>query len=103
MTRPPTRPIDEIDAALDDIQQTRERLLAQPAGAERSLQLAELADAEALWWEALSERAGTRVHWRAALSAREYAQATARHHRRQAAPPQPAPLTTTAATAGAAA
>lgn len=74
----------QVDAALDDILQARVAAVAQPVSVERCLQLAELADVEAAWWEELSERCRTRVHWRAALTAREHARHTARHWREQA-------------------
>lgn len=102
MTNPPSHPSSieqQIDAALDEIQQARAQLLARPASPHRSVQLAELAEAEAAWWARLCEHSDTRVHWRAALSAREHAQHTARRHRRQAGCPQPAPPATAGATA----
>jgi hypothetical protein len=80
--------IEQVDVALDEIQHARDQVMAQPSSAERALQLAKLADVEASWWEALSERSRTRVHWRAALVAREYAQHAARHWRQGAAAPQ---------------
>lgn len=76
-----------VDAALDQIQQARVAAMAQPGSVERAVQLAELAEAEAAWWEELSERSATRAHWRAALVAREHAQHAARHWRRHAAVP----------------
>jgi hypothetical protein len=84
-------PIEQVDAALDEISRRRTRLMATPATPWRAAQLAELADTEATWWEAVSERCATRVHWRAALAAREHAQHTARHWRAHAHhPPRPA-------------
>jgi hypothetical protein len=77
--------IEQIDDALDEIQRAREQVIAQPPSAERSRQLAEVADVEASWWEALSENSRTRVHWRAALAAREHAQHTAHRWRQSAA------------------
>jgi hypothetical protein len=77
--------IEQIDDALDAIQRAREQVIAQPPSAERSWQLAEAAAAEASWWEALSENSRTRVHWRAALAAREHAQHTAHLWRQSAA------------------
>lgn len=74
----------QVDEALDEILRVRTAATAQPAGVERSLLLAELADVEAAWWEELSERCRTRVHWRAALTAREHARHNARHWREQA-------------------
>ncbi|MGH3795631.1 MAG: hypothetical protein ACRDSP_12145 [Pseudonocardiaceae bacterium] len=106
MDSPRSRPAQigqQIDAALDEIQHVRDQVLTQPPSARRSLQLAELADLEAAWWEALSEHTATRVHWRAALAAREHAQRTARHHRSQAALPQPGDPTAEPVTAGVAA
>ena len=76
---------EQIDAALDKIQHTRELVMTRPTSANQSLQLAELADAEACWWEALSEQCGVRAHWRAALVAREHARLTARRWRHRAA------------------
>ena len=75
---------EQIDTALDEIQQARAVAIALPGSVERCLQLAELADVEAAWWEELSERSRTRIYWRAALAAREYAQHTARHWRDRA-------------------
>ncbi len=77
--------IEQIEAALDSIQRAREQVMAQPPSAEHSQQLAVLADAEASWWEVLSEHSRVRVHWRAALAARERAQHIARNWRRRAA------------------
>ena len=79
---------EQVDGALDEILQARVVAVALPASAERSQQLAELADVEAAWWEELSERSRTRVYWRAALTAREHAQHTARHWRDRAAAQQ---------------
>ena len=75
---------EQIDTALDEIQQARAEAMALPASVERCLQLAELADVEAVWWEELSERTRTRVYWRAALAARAHAQHTASHWRSRA-------------------
>lgn len=75
---------DQVDAALDEIHQVRTRVLTQTPTPARCLQLAALADAEAAWWEVLSESSRTRVHWRAALAAREHAQHTARLWRHRA-------------------
>jgi hypothetical protein len=77
--------IEQINDALDEIQLAREQVLAQPPSAERSRQLAEAAAAEASLWEALSENSRTRVHWRAALAAREHAQHTAHLWRQRTA------------------
>lgn len=77
-------PIDQVDAALDGIYHRRAQLMATPPTPWRAVRLAALADVEATWWEAVSERAHTRVHWRAALLAREHAQRTARHWRHHA-------------------
>lgn len=74
----------QVDAALDEVLHARVAAMAQPAGIERCLLLAELAEVEAAWWEELSERCRTRVHWRAALTAREHARHNARHWREQA-------------------
>ena len=74
----------QVDAALDEILRVRATAMAQPPSVQRCLLLAELADVEAAWWEELSERSRTRVYWRAALTAREHAQHTARHWRVQA-------------------
>lgn len=75
---------EQVDAALDQILQSRAEVMAQPAGVQRCLRLAELAEVEAAWWEELSERSRTRPYWRAALVAREHARQTARHWRTQA-------------------
>ncbi len=77
--------IEQVDASLDEIQRARELVMARPPSMERSLQLAGLADAEACWWELLSEFCRVRVYWRAALAAREHAQLTAWTWRRRAA------------------
>lgn len=73
--------IEKIDAGLDAVYRARAQVLAEPATAARCLRLAELADREASWWEALSEHSRLRVHWRAALTARQHALAAARHWR----------------------
>jgi hypothetical protein len=73
----------EVDTALDAIHRRRAELMAQPGSAQRSHQLAELADTEAACWETVIERSRTRVYWRAAQVAREHARYTAarwRHH-----------------------
>lgn len=75
---------EQVDASLDEIQRARELVMARPPGVERSLRLASLADAEACWWESLSEFCRVRVYWRAALAAREHAQLTARTWRHRA-------------------
>lgn len=77
--------IEQIDAALDEIRSARQQAMAESISVQRFLRLAELADVEARWWEALSEHTRTRVCWRAALVAREHAQRTARHWRHRAA------------------
>ncbi|MDT7597591.1 MAG: hypothetical protein QOJ06_3137 [Pseudonocardiales bacterium] len=74
-----------VDEALDEIQRLRERIVVQPSSAERFMGLAELADSEARWWSMLVEQSRSRVHWRAALSAREHARRTALSWRRRAA------------------
>ena len=94
--------IEQVEAALDGIQRAREQVMAQPPSAEHSQQLAVLADAEASWWEALSEHSRVRVHWRAALTAREHAQHIARSWRRcavlqRASEPVPQPASIGAA------
>ena len=76
---------EQVNASLDTIHRARERVTARPPGAQRSLQLAGLAEAEAGWWEALSEYCRVRVYWRAALTAREHAQLSARTWRHRAA------------------
>jgi D-serine deaminase-like pyridoxal phosphate-dependent protein len=73
-----------VDEALDEIQRLRERIVVQASSAERSAGLAQLADSEARWWSVLVEQSRTRVHWRAALSAREYARQSALSWRRRA-------------------
>ena len=75
---------EQVDSALNQILQSRAEVTAQPAGVQRCLRLAELVEAEAAWWEELSERSRTRAYWRAALVAREHARQTARHWRHQA-------------------
>lgn len=69
---------EQINAGLDRIQQARAEAMTQPAGTERCLYLAELADAEACWWEVLFEHSHARLQWRAALVARDHARHTAR-------------------------
>lgn len=75
----------QVDADLDEIQRTREQVLAQPPSAEKYLELAQLAAAEACLWEALSEHCRVRAYWRAALAAREHAQQAVRCWQRHAA------------------
>lgn len=100
MTTTQVSVFEHADTALDQILQSRAEAVAQPASLQRCLQLAELAETEAAWWEELSERSRTRVYWRAALVAREHALRTVRHWRDQAdalavseavPPPLPAP------------
>lgn len=74
-----------VDEALDEIQRLRERIVVQASSADRFARLAELADSEVRWWSMLVEQSRTRVHWRAALSAREHARQTALSWRRRAA------------------
>lgn len=62
-----------IDAALDQVQRQRERVLAGKAGPRRSALVAELYEREASLWSALFEHTRVRVHWRAALVAEAYA------------------------------
>jgi hypothetical protein len=88
MTTTPTTVLAQVDAALDRLGQARAQATAQPDSLARSRQLAELADIEAAWWEVLAEHSHTRVRWRAALVAREYAQQTARTWRARAAAQQ---------------
>jgi len=76
---------EQVNASLDTIHRAREQVMARPPSAQRSLQLAGLAQAEAGWWELLSEYCPVRVYWRAALAAREHAQLSARTWRRRAA------------------
>ncbi|HEU0087683.1 MAG TPA: hypothetical protein VFQ77_08535 [Pseudonocardiaceae bacterium] len=77
----------QVEAALDAIDRIRAQVLTTPRTVRRCLQLAELADVEAAWWEAFSEDSRNRLHWRAALAARAYAQYTARLWRHRAAQP----------------
>lgn len=75
-----SRPITvRIDAALDQVQRHRERLLAEAAGARRSAGIAELYEREARLWSALFDHSRIRVHWRAALVAEAYARQRARY------------------------
>lgn len=74
-----------VNAALDEIQRARAQVMARPVSLECCVQLAELADIEAAWWEVVSEGSRIRVSWRAALSAREHAQRAARYWRGRAA------------------
>lgn len=80
----PTPHTRQVDAGLDTIQRARQLALTQPTSVEKYLALAQLAAAEASWWEALSERCRVRAYWRAALTAREHAQHAARHWQRRA-------------------
>jgi hypothetical protein len=85
MSAATSRPtFEEIDAALDDVQQVREQVLAQSASVERCVRLADLAAVEASWWAALNEHCRARPYWRAALTAREHALDTARAWRARA-------------------
>ncbi len=86
--------IEQLDAALDGVHRAREQVMTQPSSVERSLRLAALADVEASWWEVLSEHSRTRVHWRAALVAREHALQAARRWRQRVTvqrAPEPVP------------
>ena len=75
---------DRVDAALDDIDRQRARVMRAPECSARSVRLAELAEIEAAWWSVLFEHACVRVQWRAALAAGEFARQTARTWRRRA-------------------
>lgn len=75
----------QVDAALDQVQKDRERVLAAAPGSERSARIAELYEIEARCWSVLFEHSRTRVYWRAALSAHEHARESARSWRRRAA------------------
>lgn len=83
--RSQTASFGDIDAALDAIQESRERALCELSGRRLLLRLAALADAEAGCWEELGERTGVRVHWRTALVARASARGVAAQCRRAAA------------------
>jgi hypothetical protein len=85
MTTTQNSVLTRVDEALDEIQRLRERIVMPASSAERFARLAELADSEAHWWSMLVEQSRTRVHWRAALSAREHARQTALGWRRRAA------------------
>lgn len=80
--------LNEFEAGLDALSRQREQLLRQPVGPERSTRMAESYDAEAELWSQVGERCRTRVYWRAALGAREYALRQARVWRRRAAADQ---------------
>ncbi|MDQ4039132.1 MAG: hypothetical protein M3313_12495, partial [Actinomycetota bacterium] len=73
-----------VDAALDRLQQHRERILAEAPGPVRSTRMAELYEQEARCWSVLFEHTRTRVYWRAALAAEVHARQSARHWRRRA-------------------
>jgi hypothetical protein len=75
----------QVDAALDVIARDREYVMTERSSALRSRKLAALYEHEARWWSVLVEQSRTRVHWRAALSAREHARQTALCWRRRAA------------------
>jgi len=75
----------QVDAALDQVQKDRERVLAARSGPDRSARMAELYEIEAKCWAVLFEHSRSRVYWRAALSAREYARDNARNWRDRAA------------------
>jgi hypothetical protein len=75
----------QVDAALDVIVRDREYVMAERSSALRSRKLAALYDREVHWWSMFVEQSRTRVHWRAALSAREHARQTALCWRRRAA------------------
>ena len=76
---------EQVNASLDTIHRAREQVMTRLPSAQRSLQLAGLAEVEACWWESLSEYCRVRVYWRAALAAREHAQLSARTWPRRAA------------------
>lgn len=73
-----------IDDQLDSLVRHRDAVLAQPASADRSRELARLAGAEAVLWEQLAAHCRVRAYWRAALAAREHALTIARTWRRHA-------------------
>jgi hypothetical protein len=75
----------QVDAALDVIVRDREYVMAEKSSALRSRKLAALYDREVHLWSVFVEQSRTRVHWRAALSAREHARQTALCWRRRAA------------------
>lgn len=75
----------QVDAALDEVVRNREYVMAERPGALRSRKLSVLYKREAHYWSLLVEHSRTRVHWRAALAAREYARRTALSWRRRAA------------------
>ena len=80
---------EQVNASLDTIHRAREQVMAPPPTAQRSLQLSlqleDLAEAEAGWWELLSEYCHVRVYWRAALAAREHTKLSAQTWRHRAA------------------
>lgn len=75
---------EQVDVALDAVVRRREQLMALPSGQWRCIQLAELAEIEACWWQVLVEHARLRVYWRAALAAHEAARRSAQTWRRRA-------------------
>ena len=68
----------QIDAALDRVQQHRERTMADAHGSERCMRV------EARLWAVLFEHSRIRVYWRAALAAESHSRWLARHWRRRA-------------------
>jgi len=76
--------VGSVNAALDQLQQHRERILAEVPGAVRSTRMAALYEFEAGLWSVLFEHTDTRVYWRAALAAEVHARQLARHWRRRA-------------------
>jgi len=75
---------DVLDALLEQLQRRRERVLKTPLSPNRAVRLAELYEQEARLWSLVFERATSRIHWRAALSAEAHAQSCARVWRARA-------------------
>jgi len=69
---------DVLDALLEQLQRRREGVLKTPLSPNRAVCLAELYEQEARLWSLVFERATSRIHWRAALSAEAHAQSCAR-------------------------
>ncbi|HEY3263300.1 MAG TPA: hypothetical protein VGJ95_24010 [Pseudonocardiaceae bacterium] len=80
--------LEQLDTRLDELRREREQLMREPAGLQRSTRMMELYEAEAAVWSEIIDHCRTRVYWRAALGAREYALAAAGMWRRRAAADQ---------------
>lgn len=70
---------EQLDAALDELEERRGRVLADWSHPRRSEGLAALYELEAAVWAEVFEHTRVRLYWRAALAAEAYARHCARH------------------------